>query len=107
MSNFVGHRGNLSRTFRFLAAFGSLVWLVLGLQWFRGTRNVPLLRDFRKSDRVNRNPALSVILAARNEERSVKESVVSMLDQDYSGILEVIAVTTARPIGPARSWTRW
>src|SRR5215208_5539936 len=92
MSNFVGHRGNLSRTFRFLAAFGSLVWLVLGLQWFRGTRNVPLLRDFRKSDRVNRNPALSVILAARNEERSVKESVVSMLDQDYSGILEVIAV---------------
>jgi cellulose synthase/poly-beta-1,6-N-acetylglucosamine synthase-like glycosyltransferase len=92
MSNFVGHRGNLSRTFRFLAAFGSLVWLVMGLQWFRGTRNVPLLRDFRMSDRVNRNPALSVILAARNEERSVKESVVSMLDQDYSGILEVIAV---------------
>jgi len=41
---------------------------------------------------MNRNPKLSVILAARDEERSVKESVVSMLDQDYSGMLEVIAV---------------
>jgi cellulose synthase/poly-beta-1,6-N-acetylglucosamine synthase-like glycosyltransferase len=33
-----------------------------------------------------------VILAARDEERSVNESVVSMLAQDYSGMLEVIAV---------------
>ena len=41
---------------------------------------------------MNRNPALSVILAARNEERSVQESVVTMVAQDYSGILEVIAV---------------
>ena len=92
MSNFVGHRGYHSRTLRFLTALGSLIWLVLSIQWFRGTRNVPLLRDFRKSDCMNRNPALSVILAARDEERSVKESVVSMLDQDYSGMLEVIAV---------------
>ncbi len=92
MSAFVDQKHSISRTLGFLAAFGSLVWLGLGLQWFRGTRNVPLLRDFRKSDRMNRNPALSVILAARDEERSVKESVVSMLAQDYSGMLEVIAV---------------
>jgi len=88
----VDHKHSISRPLGFLAAFGSLVWLVLGLQWFRGTRNVPLLRDFRKSDRMDRNPALSVILAARDEERSVNESVVSMLSQDYSGMLEVIAV---------------
>jgi hypothetical protein len=92
VSAFVDHKHSISRTLGFLAAIGSLVWLVLCIQWFRGTRNVPLLRDFRKSDRMNRNPALSVILAARNEEPSVKESVVSMLDQDYSGMLEVIAV---------------
>jgi glycosyltransferase involved in cell wall biosynthesis len=92
VSAFVDHKHSISRTLSFLAAFGSLVWLVLGLQWFRGTRNVPLLRDFRKPGRMNRNPALSVILAARDEERSVIESVVSMLAQDYSGILEVIAV---------------
>jgi cellulose synthase/poly-beta-1,6-N-acetylglucosamine synthase-like glycosyltransferase len=41
---------------------------------------------------MNRIPALSVILAARDEERSVNESVVSMLAQDYSSTLEVIAV---------------
>jgi glycosyltransferase involved in cell wall biosynthesis len=92
MSNFVGHRGNLSRTLRFLTALGSLIWLVLSIQWFRGTRNVPLLKDIRKPGHMNRNPALSVILAARDEERSVKESVVSMLDQDYSGLFETIAV---------------
>ena len=33
-----------------------------------------------------------MILAARDEERSVNESVSSMLAQDYSGMLEVIAV---------------
>jgi glycosyltransferase involved in cell wall biosynthesis len=92
MRNSVGHKLSPMRTLNFLAALGSLVWLVLGLQWSRGTRNVPLLKDFRKPDRMNRNPALSVILAARDEEQSVKESVVSMLDQDYSGVLEVIAV---------------
>ena len=92
MSARVDHKHSISRPLSFLAAFGSLVWLVLGLQWFRGTRNLPLLRDFRKPGHMNRNPKLSVILAARDEERSVKESVVSMLDQDYSGMLEVIAV---------------
>jgi cellulose synthase/poly-beta-1,6-N-acetylglucosamine synthase-like glycosyltransferase len=92
VSAFVDQKHSISRTLGFLAAFGSLVWLVLSIQWFRGTRNVPLLRDFRKSDRMDRNPALSVILAARDEERSVNESVVSMLAQDYSGMLEVIAV---------------
>jgi cellulose synthase/poly-beta-1,6-N-acetylglucosamine synthase-like glycosyltransferase len=77
---------------RFLALLGSLVWLALGLQWLHGIRNVPVLKDIPEADRVDGNPALSVILAARDEERSVRESVVSMLDQDYSGTLEVIAV---------------
>ena len=53
-----------------------------------GTRARRLL----ETDLVDRNPALSVILAARDEERSVNESVESMLAQDYSGTLEVIAV---------------
>ena len=41
---------------------------------------------------MERDPALSVILAARDEERSVKGSVTSLLAQDYPGTLEVIAV---------------
>ena len=51
-----------------------------------------MLEDLVEVDRAERNPALSVILAARDEERSLHESVVSILAQDYSGTLEVIAV---------------
>jgi cellulose synthase/poly-beta-1,6-N-acetylglucosamine synthase-like glycosyltransferase len=51
-----------------------------------------VLQDFRKPGRMNPIPALSVVLAARNEDRSVNKSVVAMLAQDYAGILEVIAV---------------
>jgi cellulose synthase/poly-beta-1,6-N-acetylglucosamine synthase-like glycosyltransferase len=77
---------------RFLAALGSLVWLVLDIQWLRGIRKIPVLEDVLETDLVDHDPALSIILAARNEERSVNESVESMLAQDYPGMLEVIAV---------------
>jgi glycosyltransferase involved in cell wall biosynthesis len=80
------------RAFRFLAAFGSLGWLILGLQWLRGIRNVPTLKGLHMRAGQDRNPSLSVVLAARDEELSVRESVGSMLAQDYSGMLEVIAV---------------
>jgi glycosyltransferase involved in cell wall biosynthesis len=80
------------RSLRFLAALGSLAWLVLSLQWFRGIRNVAVLKDLHKPGGLERNPSLSVVLAARDEERAVEESVASMLAQDYSGELEVIAV---------------
>jgi cellulose synthase/poly-beta-1,6-N-acetylglucosamine synthase-like glycosyltransferase len=92
VSTFVGHRNGLIRALSLLAALGSLVWLALGLQWLRGIRKIPVLKDLLEPDLVERNPALSVILAARDEEWSVNESVVSMLAQDYLGTLEVIAV---------------
>jgi cellulose synthase/poly-beta-1,6-N-acetylglucosamine synthase-like glycosyltransferase len=92
VSTFVGHRNGLIRALSFLAALGSLVWLALGLQWLRGVRKIPVLKDVIETDLVDRNQALSVILAARDEERSVNQSVVSMLGQDYLGMLEVIAV---------------
>jgi cellulose synthase/poly-beta-1,6-N-acetylglucosamine synthase-like glycosyltransferase len=77
---------------RFLAALGSLVWLGLCLQWLLGIRKIPVLEDVLGTDLVDRNPALSVILAARDEERSVGESLPSMLAQVYSGMIEVLAV---------------
>jgi cellulose synthase/poly-beta-1,6-N-acetylglucosamine synthase-like glycosyltransferase len=89
---FVGHRHYLVRAFGFLASLGSLVWLALSFQWLRGIRKIPVLEDVLETDLVDRNPAISIILAARDEERSVKESVASMLAQDYPGMLEVIAV---------------
>jgi glycosyltransferase involved in cell wall biosynthesis len=92
MQTFIGHRYHLVSTLRFLAALGSLVWLALSFQWLRGIRKIPVLEDVLETDLVDRNPALSIILATRDEEQSVKESVASMLAQDYSGMLEVIAV---------------
>ncbi len=80
------------KSLRFLAALGSLVWLVLGCQWFRGIRDVPVLKDLRRPCGFDPNPSLSIVLAARDEERSVEQGVGSMLAQDYSGELEVIAV---------------
>ena len=89
---FVGHRHQLASMSRFLAALGSLVWLGLCLQWLLGIRKIPVLEDVLGTDLVDRNPALSVILAARDEERSVVESLPSMVAQDYSGMIEVLAV---------------
>jgi cellulose synthase/poly-beta-1,6-N-acetylglucosamine synthase-like glycosyltransferase len=89
---FVGHRHQLASMSRFLAALGSLVWLGLCLQWLLGIRKIPVLEDVLGTDLVDRNPALSVILAARDEERSVGESLPSMLAQVYSGMIEVLAV---------------
>jgi glycosyltransferase involved in cell wall biosynthesis len=66
--------------------------LVLSLQWFRGIKDVPVLKDLHKPGGLDCNLSLSVVLAARDEERSVEESVESILAQDYSGKLEVIAV---------------
>src|SRR5215207_9938701 len=80
------------RILRILAAFGPLAWLILSLQWLRGIRNVPMLKDIHKPGGLERNPSLSVVLAARDEERSVEEGVRSMLAQEYSGELEVVAV---------------
>jgi cellulose synthase/poly-beta-1,6-N-acetylglucosamine synthase-like glycosyltransferase len=89
---FVGHRHQLASMSRLLAALGSLVWLGLCLQWLLGIRKIPVLEDVLGTDLVDRNPALSVILAARDEERSVGESLPSMLAQVYSGMIEVLAV---------------
>src|SRR5919112_6861266 len=89
MSILVGYKHSLTKISSIFAALGSLGWLVLCFQWFRGTRKVPVLEDLRSQGRPDREPALSVILAARHEERSVKGGVTSLLAQDYPGTLEV------------------
>ena len=92
MSILVGYKHSLGKTSSIFAALGSLGWLVLCIQWFRGTRKVPVLEDLRSQGRPDREPALSVILAARDEEQSVKRTVTSLLAQDFPGALEVIVV---------------
>lgn len=80
------------RFLRFLAALGSLLWLILSLQWFCGIRKVPVLKDLHRPGSRDSNPSLSIVFAARDEEQSVEQGMVSMLAQDYTGELEVIAV---------------
>jgi cellulose synthase/poly-beta-1,6-N-acetylglucosamine synthase-like glycosyltransferase len=92
VSTLVGYRGHLANTIRFLASLGSLVWLPLSLQWLFGIRRIPVLEEVSATHLVDRDPALSIILTARDEERSVGDGVVSMLAQDYSGTLEIIAM---------------
>lgn len=56
-------------------------------------RCVPLLREIRESLRpLDRYPSVSVVVPVRNEEANVGVAVGPILDQDYPGRLEVVAV---------------
>ena len=94
--------GRLRRLYTVLVAFGSIVWLALGVEWFRGMRGIPLLREAARPGNLVRYPSLSVIVPARNEERSIKESVETMLVQSYPGDLEVIVVDDRSTDGTGR-----
>ena len=89
------------RSLRLLAALGSLMWLALGLQWFRGIRDVPVLEDLRKPGVPKPNPSLSVVVAARNEQRDVGESVESILPRTIRAGWRSWPSTTTLPIAPA------
>ncbi|HEX6709835.1 MAG TPA: glycosyltransferase [Rubrobacter sp.] len=92
----------MKRSYTILVAFGSLLWLALGLQWFRGIRNIPLLRKAASTRNLGRYPSLSVVVPARNEERSIRESVETMLAQSYPGELEVIVIDDRSTDGTAK-----
>ena len=65
-------------------AFGLLFWLLVGVEWFRGVRKVPVLRDVEEPV-PTAYPSLSVVVPARDEERAVGDSVRSMVAQEYPG----------------------
>jgi hypothetical protein len=76
-----------------LAAIGSVAWLAAAFGWFRGVRRIPVLREVGKtSGPVDQYPSVSVVVPAREEEAGVGEALRSILDQDYPGWLEVVAV---------------
>jgi Glycosyl transferase family 2 len=81
----------LRRFLTLLAAVGFAVQLVRSVEWFRGIRTIPVLRDAREPHDPDEYPALSVVVPACNEERVVRGSVESALEGDYPGKLEVIA----------------
>jgi glycosyltransferase involved in cell wall biosynthesis len=51
-----------------------------------------VLKGLHRPDGLDPSPSLSIVFAARDEERSAEQGAASMLAQDYSGELEVIAV---------------
>ncbi len=76
-----------------LAALGSAAWLAVSVEWFRGVRRVPVLREAGKDrGRLESYPSVSVIVPARNEEGAVEDALRSVLAQSYPGHLEVVAV---------------
>jgi glycosyltransferase involved in cell wall biosynthesis len=72
---------------------GSVAWLAAVAGWFRGARQVPILREVAEEENpLDHYPSVSVVVAARDEEAGVGEALTSVLDQNYSGGLEVRAV---------------
>jgi glycosyltransferase involved in cell wall biosynthesis len=82
----------LRRLYTILVAFGSIVWSALGVGWFRGMRSIPLLGEAGGTGSLERYPFLSVIVPARNEAKSIRGSVETMLAQTYPGELEVVVI---------------
>jgi glycosyltransferase involved in cell wall biosynthesis len=85
------------KTIRFLGTLlvvlSSVAWLAAVAGWLRGARRVPVLREAAEAEKPSaRYPSVSVIVAARDEEAGVGEALGSVLDQDYPGSLEVLAV---------------
>jgi cellulose synthase/poly-beta-1,6-N-acetylglucosamine synthase-like glycosyltransferase len=95
-----------------LVALSSVAWLVAVFGWFRGVGRIPVLREAaRTSGPIGRYPSVSVVVPARDEEAGVGEALRSVLDQDYPGRLEVVAVddrstdrTTGIIAGLAAQW---
>src|ERR1044072_4267459 len=74
----------------YLAAVTLLVYITFGLDVVIGNRQTEKLKDIAPSQ-PNLWPEVSVIVAARNEERNIEEALQSLLHQDYPE-LEIIVV---------------
>jgi len=76
-----------------LVVLGSVAWLAAAFGWFRGVRRIPVLREAaRTSGPIDQYPSVSVVVPARDEEVGVGEALGSLLEQDYPGWLDVVAV---------------
>jgi cellulose synthase/poly-beta-1,6-N-acetylglucosamine synthase-like glycosyltransferase len=76
-----------------LVALGSVAWLSAAAGWFRGVRRAPVLREVGKNlELIDHYPSVAVVVPARDEEAGVGEALRSLLDQDYPGSLEILAV---------------
>ncbi|GHI01422.1 glycosyltransferase [Neobacillus kokaensis] len=66
-----------------LFAIGIVVWLVFLVDALLGLQN---LEPLEREEELEPGPLLSVIVAARNEEKQIKASVLSQLKQTYQNV---------------------
>ena len=85
-----------------ISALSAAAWWPVALGWFRGTGRVPVLAELRETgEPPGPYPSVSVVVAARDEEEALGATVRSLLEQDYPGRLEVVAVDDRSTDGTA------
>ncbi|MCD8510886.1 MAG: glycosyltransferase [Bacillus sp. (in: Bacteria)] len=67
-----------------------LAVLVIASQWFFGLRKLMVLKNVQPTS-LTEIPLISIVVAAKNEQRAIRQSLQSMLNQTY-GNMEIIAV---------------
>ena len=77
--------------FLVLASMNVVIWLFYGLLFYSNLKKKPIFRASDCSDNEIIYPSLSVIIPACNEEKSIKQALSQLLDQDYPDF-EVIVV---------------
>jgi cellulose synthase/poly-beta-1,6-N-acetylglucosamine synthase-like glycosyltransferase len=76
-----------------VAALLSALWFGVAADWFRGSGRIPVLANLGGTgSKPDDYPSVSVVVAARDEREAVESALRSLLEQDYPGSLEVIAV---------------
>lgn len=76
--------------YTFLSILIFICVLVIGTQWFLGIRRLIILKDIPVGT-LHPKPRVSIIVAAKNEQESIYQSLQSMMAQSYSP-LEIIVV---------------
>lgn len=74
-----------------LAIFIFFGTLFIAFQWYRGSRKLTILDTYSPNLPTRSLPFISVIVAAKNEEQGIYQSIQSLLDQHYP-FFEVIVV---------------
>lgn len=74
----------------YLAIVSLLFFLAFGIELAAGNRSTKFLKDIARFEHASA-PRVSIVVAARNEEKNVEEALQSLLSQDYQN-LEIIVV---------------
>jgi glycosyltransferase involved in cell wall biosynthesis len=72
-----------------IGLFTLLTILIISMQWFFGISKLPMLKNYSPEEK--NFPSVSIVVAAKNEEKRIKEAVSSMLNLDYPD-LEIVVV---------------